>query len=96
MCATTGAAVHAPEHLEKLFDTFEETSWASSAIPTQDRRHRLCSGVFGAVNTPESKMEDVLHWASSAVRRRTARQFESEVEGWNPLICTTKLEPKLV
>ena len=88
VCATTPNAQYMrPEHLEKLFDTFEETSWASSAIPTQEQAAQVVLGsVFGAVNTPESKMEDVLHWASNAqLGDGQLVNLKSEVEGWNPL-----------
>jgi len=38
------------------------------------------------VNTPESKMEDVLHWASNAqLGDGQLFNLKSEVEGWNPL-----------
>lgn len=88
VCATTPNAQYMrPEHLEKLFDTFEETSWASSAIPTQEQAAQIVLGsVFGAVNKPESKMEDVLHWASNAqLGDGQLVNLKSEVEGWNPL-----------
>ena len=38
VCTTTPNANYMrPEHLEKLFDVFEETSWAASAMPTQEQ-----------------------------------------------------------
>jgi len=68
VCATTPSAQYMrPEHLEKLFDVFEETSWEASAMLTQEQAcHAVMGNVFAPANTPEGKMDDVLHWASNA------------------------------
>ena len=86
VCATTpNAQFMRPEHLEKLFDVFEESSWASSAMPTQEQAvQHVLGNIFNASATPEGKIEDVLHWASNAHSGDGQLvNFKTE-EAWNP------------
>ncbi|CEG01118.1 Zinc finger, GATA-type [Ostreococcus tauri] len=87
VCATTpNAQFMRPEHLEKLFDVFEESSWAQSQMPTQEQAvQQVLGNMFNASNTAEGKIEDVLHWASNAqLGDGQLVNFKSEADAWNP------------
>ena len=87
VCTTTPNANYMrPEHLEKLFDVFEETSWAASAMPTQEQAAQTVLGnIFNSANTAEGKLEDVLHWASNAqLGDGQLVNLKAEAENWNP------------
>lgn len=87
VCTTTPNAQYMrPEHLEKLFDVFEESSWAASSMLTQEQAaHAVLGNVFSEANTPEGKMDDVLHWASNAhLGDGQLVSLKGENDGWAP------------